>query len=159
MMRKLIMAGLMAATMTPAVASAQSAAELRHDRQDIREQREDVRDARRFGASRAEIRDQRRDVADARQEYREDWRDYRRAHPDVYRGARYVGPRGYAYRPVVVGYRFQPTYYDRRYWIDPVRYRLRPIVGPQRWIRYGNDVVLVDTRTGNVIDINRGFFY
>jgi Ni/Co efflux regulator RcnB len=158
-MRMLIMTGLMAATLVPAMATAQSGAELRHDGRDIREERQDVRDARRQGASPAEVRDQRRDIADARREYRGDWRDYRRAHPDVYRGPGYAGPRGYRYRPVDVGYRFQPTYYDRRYWVDPVRYRLRPVVGPQRWVRYGNDVVLVDTRTGGVVEVNRGFFY
>jgi len=158
-MRKLMLATALVATLAPAMAGAQSAAELRHDRRDIQEQRQDVRDARRNGASPGEIRDQRRDVADARREYREDWRDYRRAHPDAYRGPGYVGPRGYRYRAVPVGYRFQPTYYDRRYWIDPVRYHLRPVVGPQRWVRYGNDVVLVDTRTGSVVEVNNGFFY
>ena len=138
-MRKLIVAGLMAATLVPAMASAQSAAEYRNDRRDVR--------------------DERRDVRDARQETREDWRDYRRAHPDVYRGGGYVGPRGWAYRPVTPGYRFERSYYDRRYWVDPVRYRLGTTGRYERWIRYGRDVALVDIRSGRVIRVNSGFFF
>jgi Ni/Co efflux regulator RcnB len=32
-------------------------------------------------------------------------------------------------------------------------------VGPQRWVRYGNDVVLVNIRTGRVIEVHRAFFW
>lgn len=138
-MRKALIAGLLAATIVPGIASAQSYGEVRRDRRDVR--------------------DEQRDVRDARRETREDWRDYRRAHPDAYRGARYVGPRGYAYRPVAVGYRFQPQYYSQRYWIDPARYRLGPVAGNQRWIRYGNDAVLVDMRSGRTIRVYDRFFF
>lgn len=158
-MRKLVFAGLMAATLIPAMASAQSAGELRNDRRDIRQEERDVHRAERDGAGPGEIRDQRQDVRDARRETREDWRDYRRAHPDVYRGAGYVGPRGWAYRPVTAGYRFTPTYYDRRYWIEPARYHLAAPGRYERWIRYGRDVVLVDIRGGRVIRVNSGFFF
>ena len=158
-MRTAILAGLIAATLTPAVAQAQSYGEVRRDRQDIREEQRDVRRAIRNGASPGEIRDQRQDVREARREYRQDWRDYRRAHPDVYRGQAWVGPRGYAYRPVVVGNRFRADLYDRRYWVDPYRYRLRPVYGAQRWVRYGRDVLLVDTRNGRVIEVDGNFFY
>src|SRR3569833_3161275 len=110
-MRKLLLAGVLAATIFPSVAQAQSAGELRGDRRDIRQEQRDVDRAYRNGASRHEIRDERRDVRDARREYRDDWRDYRRTHPDRFRGNPYVGPRGYAYRPVNVGYHFAPVYY------------------------------------------------
>ncbi len=130
-MRKFILASALAATLLPAAAMAQSYGQ-------------DHRGDRHF--------------AD-RQEARGDWRDYRRAHPDIYRGPRYIGPRpDWRYRPVGVGYRFDPVFYDRRYWIDPVRYRLPRPLGWQRWVRYGNDVVLVDTRTGTVVDVQGGFF-
>lgn len=158
-MRNAIYGALLAAAIAPGIAQAQSADELRHDRRDIHGEQRDVHRAIRDGASPAEVRDQRRDVREARREYREDWRDYRRAHPDVYRGPAWAGPRGHAYRPVDVGYRFRPEFYDRRYWVDAHRYRLRPVAGWQRWIRYGNDVLLVDRRSGRVIEVNRGFFH
>jgi len=157
-MRTLIIAGLMAATLAPTMASAQNG-EIRHDRREVREQQRDVRRAIRDGASPREIADQQRDVRDARRELREDWRDYRRDRPDAFRGPAYVGPRGYAYRAVTPGYRFAPTYYDRRYWVDPVRYRL-PMARPgMRWIRYGNDVALVNVRSGRVVTVYNRFFF
>jgi Ni/Co efflux regulator RcnB len=138
-MRKLIILGLMAAAALPTVASAQTA-ELRRDRQDIR--------------------DERRDLREARREYREDWRDYRRDHRDVYRRPAYAGPRGFAYRPVAVGHRFAPAYYSQRYVIaNPWRYRLPQVSGNRRWVRYGNDVVLVNIRNGRVLEVHRNFFW
>jgi Ni/Co efflux regulator RcnB len=157
-MRKFLIAGLLVATVAPTMAQAQTA-ELRHDRRDIREQRRDVNRAERNGSSYREVREQRRDVREARREYREDWRDYRNRHPDVYRGAAWAGPRGYRWHPVTVGYRFDPVFYDRRYWIDPYRYHLRPVLSHQRWVRYGHDVVLIDTRSGRVLEVNSGFFF
>lgn len=157
-MRKAIIAGLLAATVVPTIAEAQTA-ELRHDRREVRDERRDVNRAVRNGASYREVREQRKDVREARREYRDDWRDYRGRHPDLYRGPAWVGPRGYRWHPVTVGHRFAPTFYDRRYWIDPYRYHLRPVVGHQRWVRYGRDVVLIDTRNGRVIEVNSGFFF
>jgi hypothetical protein len=157
-MRKAILAGLLAATLVPGLAQAQNH-ELRGDRRDIREEQRDVNRAIRNGAPRSEIRDQRADVRDARREYRDDWRDYRRSNPGAYRGTRWDAPRGYNYRRVIVGHRFNPVFYDRRYWVDPYRYHLRPVSSWQRWVRYGNDVALIDVRNGRVIDINYGFFF
>jgi Ni/Co efflux regulator RcnB len=158
MMRKMIILGLIAATALPGLASAQTA-ELHRDRQELREQRQDLMDARRHG-DRDDVRAERRDVREARQELREDWRDYRRDHRDAFRRPAYVGPRGYRYRPVVVGYRFQPVYYSTRYVIaDPYRYRLPRPAGFQRWVRYGNDAVLVNIRNGRVITVYDGFFW
>lgn len=156
-MRYSIIAGLIAATMIPAVAQAQNG-ELRHDRREIREERRDIARDYRRGASPDRIRADRHDLREARREYRDDWRDYRSRHPDHYRGAAWVGPRGYRWHPVAAGHRFDPVFYDRRYWIDPYRYHLRPVIGHQRWVRYGRDVVLIDTRSGRVIEVNRRFF-
>ena len=159
-MRKLVILGLMAATAIPSVASAQSAREVRDSRREVRQEQRDVNRAIRNGAPGYVVRDESRDVRDARREAREDWRDYRQAHRDVYRRPAYVGPRGYAYRPVDVGYRFAPTYYGRNYWInDWNRYRLNAPGRNQRWIRYGNDAALINSLTGVVIAINRGFFW
>lgn len=157
-MRKAILTGLLAAVALPGLAAAQNP-QLRDDRRDIRQEQRDMRRDYRQGAGPGEMRADRRDVRDARADYRADWQDYRRSHPDVYRGPAWAGPRGYGYRPVGVGYRFRPEFYDQRYWIDPYRYHLRPIAGAQRWVRYGRDVLLVDTRSGAVIEVNRGFFF
>ena len=158
-MRKIMIAALAAAALTPVAASAQSYGEARQSQRELRESRRDLQDARRNG-SREDIRDARREVREDRQEAREDWRDYRRAHGDVYRRGAYTGPRGYRYRPVTVGYRFAPAYYGRSYWInDPWTYRLPRAAANERWIRYGRDVVRVDLRTGRVVAVNNGFFY
>lgn len=161
-MRKIILASALAATagvMIPATAMAQSYGEVRHDQRDVNHDRRDLRDAQ-WRGDRHDVREARRDLRDDRQERRDDWRDYRRAHPDIYRAGRYVGPRaGWRYRPVAVGYRFDPMFYSQRYWIDPVRYHLRPVGPDLRWVRYGSDVLLVNVRSGRVIEVNNGFFY
>ena len=158
-MRNIIMAALAASTLAPMAASAQSYGEVRRDHREVRQDRRDLQDARRYG-DRDDVRDARRELREDRQERREDWRDYRRAHGDEFRRGAYQGPRGYRYRPVAVGYRFAPNYYSRPYWVDYRSYRLAaPRYGFQRWVRYGNDVVLVDTRSGRVVEVQNRFFY
>lgn len=160
-MRKFILATAVAATLLPAGSvMAQSYGEVRRDTHELRQDRRDLRDAQ-WRGDRGDIRDARRELREDRRDRREDWRDYRRAHPEVYRGAAYVGPvRGWRYQPVTVGYRFQPAFYGQRYWVDPTRYRLpAPRYGYQRWVRYGNDVVLVNTRSGRAVTVYNSFFY
>lgn len=158
-MRTPIILALMAAVAVPSIAQAQSLREARESQRDVREERRDLRQAERYG-DRRDVRDARRDLRDARQEAREDWRDYRQSNRNVYRRPAYVGPRGYAYRPVTPGYRFAPAYYSQRYVIaDPYRYRLPAAAGPNRWVRYGNDVVLVNMRTGRVVQVHNRFFW
>jgi Ni/Co efflux regulator RcnB len=155
-MRNVIIIGLLAATVASTAASAQSAAEVRRSERDVREEQRDLQNARRYG-DRGDVRDERRDVEQAQQELREDRRDARRAgNYPAYRQA-YVAPyRGWNYRPVAAGYRLHPAFYGPRYVIaDPVQYRL-PVAGRHRqWIRYGNDLVLVDLRNGRVIETVR----
>jgi Ni/Co efflux regulator RcnB len=169
-MRKFITGALLAAVaLVPTVASAQSQRELRRDRQDIREERQELRRAYRSG-DRREIRDERRDLREARQEYRDDlndrnrrfgrddWRGYRNGNRNLYRGGSWNAPFRYnSFRP---GVRIAPNYYGSRYFIsDPWRYRLPTPGRYQRWVRHYNDVILVDTRRGVVIDVNRGFYW
>lgn len=160
-MRKFILSALVAATAATgftSIASAQTQ-ELRRDRQQVMEQQRDLRHAQTYGSPR-DVRNAREDLRDARRETREDWRDYRRDNRDVFRGQAYVGPRGYRYRPVTVGYRLQPAYYGSRYVIvDPYRYRLPRATGVNRWVRYGNDVLLVNTRNGRVVTVYDRFFF
>ena len=162
-MNKIILAALAAATIVPVAApvaaGAQSYGEVRRDRQEQRQDRRDLRDAQ-YRGDRGDIRDARQELREDRRETRDDWRDYRRSHPDAFRRGGYRGPSGYRYRPVSVGYRFQPGYYGRNYWVNDWRnYRLSRPLGYQRWVRYGNDVVLVDIRNGTVVSVNNGFFY
>lgn len=158
-MRKIMIAALAAAMLTPVAAAAQSYGEVRRDQRELRQDRRDIRDARRTG-DRGDVRDARRELREDRRETREDWRDYRRSHADVYRRNAYVGPRGYRYRPVSVGYRFAPVYYGSNYWInDPWTYRLPRVAANERWVRYDRDVVRVDLRSGRVIAVLNGFFY
>lgn len=159
-MKMMIIAALAATVLTPVAAQAQSAREVRQSQREVRESQRDLRQAQRYG-NRGDVRDARQELREDRRERNEDWRDYRRSNANVYRRPAYVGPRGYRYRPVSVGYRFAPAYYGRNYWINDYQtYRLpRPRFGYQRWVRYGRDVVLVDTRSGRVAQVNNGFFY
>lgn len=158
-MRTPIILALLAATAAPTIVQAQSLGEARDSQRQVREERRDLRDAQRYG-TRQDVREERRDLRNAQREAREDWRDYRQTHRDVYRRPAYVGPRGYAYRPINPGYRFAPHYYSSRYVIaDPWRYRLPTATGYNRWVRYGNDVVLVNVRTGRVIEVHNSFFW
>jgi len=46
------------------------------------------------------------------------------------------------------------------YWInDPYYYRLPPAYGAYRWVRYYNDALLVDIRTGYVVDVAYDIFW
>ena len=158
-MRKIILAALAASTLVPVAAQAQSYGEARQSQRELRESRRDLRDAQRYG-DRRDVREAREEVRDDRREARGDWRDYRRSNGNAFRRGAYRGPQGYRYRPVSVGYQFQPSYYSRPYWIDYRTYRLAaPRYGYQRWVRYGNDVVLVDTRSGRVAQVYNRFFY
>lgn len=158
-MRKLLMAAVAASMLVPVAASAQSAAEVRRDTREIKQDKREVRQDVRRGDYQEARRDQ-RDVRQDQRERREDWRDYRQAHRNVYHRPAYVGPRGYRYRPVAVGYRFTPAYYHSRYWItDYARYRLPPPGYGHRWVRYGNDVVLISINSGRVLRIYTSFFW
>ena len=65
------------------------------------------------------------------------------------------------------GREFQPTFkppitpvFGNRYWInDPWQYRLPAVYGPYQWVRYYDDVLLVDTYTGEVVDVIHNFFW
>lgn len=170
-MKKAIIVALMAATIMPATGAFAQTRELRRDQQDVREeQRELQRDrrqlenARRTGdrgdvrRERRDVRDGRHDVRDARQEYREDWQDHRRSHRGLYRAQRFDAP--FRYRPFTVGVSIGSSYWGPRYQVNRVdRWRL-PHAGPrQTYVRHYNDLLLVNTRSGRVMRVYRGFFW
>ncbi|WP_294394598.1 RcnB family protein [uncultured Sphingomonas sp.] len=98
---------------------------------------------------------------DWRTDRRYDWRGWRDTHRDLYRH-RYVAPRswGYGYRPFGRGAYLQSFFYAPSYWLaDPWAYRLPPVSGPYRWVRYYDDVLLVDVQSGEVVDVIQDFFW
>lgn len=82
--------------------------------------------------------------------------DRREWHGDRHHRHRYYAApyRNWRYRPVSVGYRLDRVYYSPRYYIgDYGYYHLRPPRPWERWIRYGDDLLLVNLRTGRVLDV------
>jgi Ni/Co efflux regulator RcnB len=132
-MRKLILTAVLAATALPGIASAQDARDWHHDRRELRDDRRELRRDRR------EVARDRRDL----------------------RGARvgYVAPYGgWRYQPVTIGYQLRPGFYGQRYWIsDYGRYHLAAPRPNLRWVRYGNDLLLVNVRNGRVLQVRRSF--
>lgn len=156
-MRKIIIMALMAATAFPAAANAQSAGEVRRDNRDVRQEQRELQQAKRYG-DRHDVREQRHDVREAKQERREDWQDYRRTHRNVYARGNWNAP--FRYQAWNTGQRLRPAYYSSRYYIaDPYRYRLPAANGNLRWVRHYNDVLLVNVRTGAIVQVHRGFFW
>ena len=128
-MRKIILTAVLAATALPGMASAQMARDWHHDRQEVRQDRRELRHDRR--------------------ELQRDRRDDRRD------GAAYVAPyNGWRYRTVTSGYQLRPAFYGQRHWVnDYGRYHVAAPRPNLRWVRYGNDLVLVNVRSGRVIEV------
>lgn len=96
-----------------------------------------------------------------RRDNRYDWSGYRSTNRNVFRLGRYNSPyRNWNYRRLGIGFALQPLFYSSSYWInDPWSYRLPEAYGPYRWVRYYDDALLVDIRTGQVIDVIHSFFW
>lgn len=149
-MKKLIGGALLAATLLPGIAQAQSRDELRRDRQDIREQQRDVRDAR---------REYREDLADRNRRFGDnDWQDWRNRNRGLYARGDWRAP--FRYQQFRPGVRIAPSYFGPRYVIaDPWRYHLPPARPGLRWVRHYNDMLLVDARRGVVVRVLHNFYY
>jgi len=149
-MKKLILLAAVAAIALPGAAQAQRYDTTRHDRAQVRQDRRTVR------ANRQTVRSDRQ-VARANQRVARTDRRVARADRNVVRThTAYVAPvRNWSYRPVTVGYRLQPAFYGSNYYIsDYGAYHLQaPRNRFLRWIRYGNDLLLVNIRTGRVLQV------
>ncbi|MFN3451092.1 MAG: RcnB family protein [Sphingorhabdus sp.] len=155
MKTKFLIAAVIATTLTPMAAQAQTR-ELNRDRQEIRQEKREVQDARRYG-DRQDVREERRDVREARQEYKEDWREYRQKNRRAFQGSRFNAP--FRYRTFNSGVSIGATYYAPRYRVSNyANYRLPNPGRYQTYVRHYNDVLLVNTRTGRVIRAYRGFY-
>lgn len=96
-----------------------------------------------------------------RNDRRYDWRGHRNRYNNYYRPGRYYAPyRNHHYSRISIGFSLGGGYYGSRYWInDPWRYRLPSAYGSYRWVRYYDDVLLVDIRNGHVVDVIHNFFW
>lgn len=90
---------------------------------------------------------------------REAWLELRETNADQFRRDAYVAPRGMRHPRVSSGDQLAAPFYDETYWIkDFATYRLPSPPEKQQYIRYGNDVLRVNVRTGRVIKVYKDFF-
>ncbi len=98
---------------------------------------------------------------DWRRDQRYDWQRYRDRYGNRYR-SNYYAPRGwsYGYSRFSIGFSLWSGLYASQYWInDPYYYRLPPAYGSLRWVRYYDDALLVDIRSGQVVDVIYDLFW
>ena len=96
-----------------------------------------------------------------RNDRRYDWQNWRNSNRNIFRAGRYYSPyRNYGYNRFDIGIFLEPLFYGRNYWIaDPWQYRLPPAYPGTQWVRYYDDVLLIDIYTGEVLDVIYGFFW
>ena len=138
------------------------------------ERRNQNRGTRRGDNDRREWRGDRNDRrADRRRNWRNDWNrgwrndnrynwnGWRARNRHVFRLRPYYAPyRNWSYRRFSVGLFLDSLFYNQRYWIgDPWQYRLPAAPYGTQWVRYYNDVLLVDIYTGEVVDVIHDFFW
>ncbi len=90
-----------------------------------------------------------------------DWQRYRYSNRHLFRSGGYYAPyRNYRYNRLSIGLILDSLFYSNRYWLsDPYQYRLPPAPYGTQWVRYYDDVVLVDVYTGEVLDVIHDFFW
>lgn len=99
---------------------------------------------------------------DWRRDNRYNWQSYRNTYQSFYRAPRYYNPYGYSnrYQRFGIGVYLDSGFYGRGFWInDPYEYRLPSAPFGYRWVRYYDDVLLVDIRSGYVVDVIYSFFW
>ncbi|MFN7159342.1 MAG: RcnB family protein, partial [Erythrobacter cryptus] len=89
------------------------------------------------------------------------WFDYRRGNHFLFRPGPYFPPyRSHRYSRLSIGLFLDSLFFQPRFFInDPWAYRLPPVYGPYQWVRYYDDVLLVDIYTGEVVDVIYDFFW
>ena len=97
---------------------------------------------------------------DWRRDHRYDWRSHRHRHRSLFHLGLYFDPFGWGYQRWGIGWRLWPSYYSSNYWLnDPWMYRLPYAPWPYKWVRYYDDALLVNTYTGQVVDVIYDFFW
>ena len=97
-----------------------------------------------------------------RNDRRFDFDAFRRDNRQSFHLPRYYGPSGWTqgYRRFGLGFSLAPPLWSQGYWIaDPWTYRLPEAYGPYRWVRYYDDALLVDLRTGLIVDAVHDLFW
>jgi hypothetical protein len=96
-----------------------------------------------------------------RRDRRYDWFGWRNQNRGIFRGGFYNSPyNNFGYSQLSIGVVLGSLFYDQQYWInDPGYYHLPDAYGSYRWVRYYNDAVLVDTYTGEVVDVINNFYW
>ncbi|HEX8232755.1 MAG TPA: RcnB family protein [Caulobacteraceae bacterium] len=143
---------------------------MRQDARQLDRQRERLQDRRQD--LRQDLRQARRwDNVNDRRWYQSRWnnrartfdaRVYRRAFfsPRRYRAGVYYRPYGWSYRRWGVGAYFPRSYWTPNYFINSW-FSFGLIAPPwgYEWVRYGPDAVLVDVRTGMILQVRYNVFY
>jgi hypothetical protein len=96
-----------------------------------------------------------------RNDNRYDWQRFRYSNRGLFRSP-YYAPYGYGYgyNRLSIGGLLDEIFWGRNYWIsDPWQYRLPPAPYGTQWVRYYNDVILVDVYSGEVVDVIYDFFW
>lgn len=96
-----------------------------------------------------------------RNDNRYNWSGWRNQNRNRYHLSPYYSPyRNWRYQRFSIGLFLDSLFYDQRYWIgDPWEYRLPPAPYGTQWVRYYDDVILVDIYTGEVVDVIYDFFW
>jgi Ni/Co efflux regulator RcnB len=149
-MSKLILSAIALAIFVPGAASAQTA-EIRKDERRVSEQNEQLQTAIETGNPN-QIEKQARDVRKAGDELRED--------QDHFARNQYVAPySNWTYSTPEPGTKLRSRFYSERYTVEhPDGYELHSAKHNQRWVRYGGDLLLVNIRTGRVVEVASGRF-
>lgn len=90
------------------------------------------------------------------------WQQYRRnfTSPKRYRVGRYQNPRGFTYRRWSYGERLPSIYFARPFWLfNAIAYGLFTPPPGLIWVRYGDDALLVDQYTGEIVQVRYNVFY
>jgi len=77
-----------------------------------------------------------------------------------FRGGSYHAPQGYQNRHWSYGERLPRGYYARDYWI--INFMMYDLFAPPSyliWVRVGDDALLIDRETGDIVQVRYGVFY
>lgn len=142
-MRNTLIIGLLCSAAFSGAANAQSEREILKDEKAVAAQQAQLDDAKDRGNS-GDIHKASEQLDGARQELKEDRGDQQTS--------RYQAPyRNWSQSTPAVGSQLRSKFYGIQYVIsNPEHYQLGAIASDQRWIRYGDDILLVNVRSGRV---------